>query len=428
MIYEPRRHFLPFHMREKRWSCIIAHRRAGKTVACINELLTRALATTKHNARYAYICPFYSQAKTVCWDYLKQYSEPLHPEVRESELSVELPNGAKIRLFGADNPDALRGMYLDGVVLDEYGDMKPSLWGLVIRPMLADRKGWAVFIGTPKGHNHFYDIRQQAASDPDWFFVTLRASGTGILHPEELRDARKGMTLDEYEQEFECSFEAAIRGSYYGRDIAELEAKGRVTPIDVGTLPVFTAWDLGYSDDTAIWFFQVLHGEVRVIDYYANHGEDVQHYAGIVTDKPYTYGGHWLPHDAVPKTLAANGRSILQQLWELKIKGKVVPNLGLQDGIQAVRLMLPKVWFDPRCSEGIEALKLYQREWDDDKKMFRDKPRHDWTSHAADAFRYMALVWKNPVAKPEADKPRFLHEATFDEVMWAKTKKVERRI
>ncbi|MBQ60517.1 MAG: hypothetical protein CMQ19_00430, partial [Gammaproteobacteria bacterium] len=185
--YTPRDHFLPLHQRDKRWSSLVCHRRAGKTFACVNEAVIRALYTPKENARYAYIAPFYKQAKDVAWTYLKDATEGIAVEVRESDLRVVLPNGAWITLYGADNPDALRGIYLDGVILDEYGDCRPSLWAEVILPTLADRRGWAAFIGTPKGKNHFYHIHQTAVSDPEWFSMTLKASESGILAPDDLK-------------------------------------------------------------------------------------------------------------------------------------------------------------------------------------------------------------------------------------------------
>ncbi len=206
-LYKPRDVFLDFHDRQQRWAVIIAHRRAGKTVACINDILWRALTETKENARYAYIAPYYAQAKSIAFDYLMQFSEPARVKHNISELWVELFNGARIRLFGADNPDALRGLYLDGVVLDEYADMKPKIWGEVIRPLLADRQGWATFIGTPKGHNTFYDIYQYATINKnEWYSSVLRASQTQLILQAELDDALKSMSIDQYQQEFECAF------------------------------------------------------------------------------------------------------------------------------------------------------------------------------------------------------------------------------
>jgi phage terminase large subunit len=405
--YCPRDQFEDFHEREQRWACIVAHRRAGKTVACINDLIRKAFEDGKTDGRYAYIAPFYSQAKAIGWDYLLRYSNPVRSQHNASELWVELINGARVRLFGADNPDALRGLYLDGVVLDEYADMRPRVWGEIIRPLLADRKGWAIFIGTPKGHNGFYDVWKHGNS-AGWFVQCLRASETHLIEEDELRDAKRTMSEDQYEQEFECSFEAAILGAFYGKEMRVAEDQGRVTEVKHDKAwPVHTAWDLGYSDDTAIWWYQVIAGEIKLLEYHGSNGHDIAYYGRLVNSKPYRYGIHWLPHDARAKTLSSGGRSTVEQLAEhLDIKNmRIVPNLSVQDGIQAVRLMLARcVWNRDTTEEGVESLKQYQREFDEEKKVFRDKPLHDWTSHAADAFRMLAIAWGEeelPKAKKE---------------------------
>ena len=408
--YCPRQVFEDFHDRAERWSVIVAHRRCGKTVLCSNDLIYRALMEDKEDGRYAYVAPYMSQAKTIAFDYLLKYSRPVMTKSNQAELWVELMNGARIRLFGADNPDALRGLYLDGVVLDEYADMKPSIFGAVLRPLLADRKGWCTFIGTPKGHNAFWEVYNNATQDKDWYVKVLRASQTGLLEQSELDDAAKTMTQDQYLQEFECDFESAILGAYFGKEMRALTDGGRITEIEYDPLfPVHTAWDLGYSDDTAIWFFQVVHGEIRCLDYHSSNGQPVAFYAGILQsrekERGYVYGTHWLPHDARAKTLSSN-RSVIEQLGDkIPLKSiKIAPNLKLQDGIQASRLALTRTWFDHKCTDGIECLRQYQREYDEDKKVFRDKPRHDWTSHGADAFRYLAIVWKDEakIVDPEA--------------------------
>ena len=411
MDYCPRKVFEDFHDRKERWSVIVAHRRCGKTVLCINDLIYRALMDGKENGRYAYVAPYMSMAKQIAFDYLLSYSRPVMAKANQSELWVELVNGARIRLFGADNPDTLRGLYLDGVVLDEYADMKPSIFGSVIRPLLTDRGGWATFIGTPKGHNAFWEVYNNATQDPSWYVKVLRASQTGLLDKGELEDAAKTMTEDQYLQEFECDFESAILGAYFGKEMRQLTDDGRIREVEYDPLfPVHTAWDLGYSDDTAIWFFQVVHGEIRCLDYHSSNGQPVAFYAGIIQsrekERGYVYGTHWLPHDARAKTLSSN-RSVIEQLGDkIPLKSiKITPNLKLQDGIQASRLALTRTWFDHKCADGIECLRQYQREYDEDKKVFRDKPRHDWTSHGADAFRYLALTWKDEAKIVTAEDP-----------------------
>lgn len=407
--YAPRKAFKAFHGRKVRWACLVAHRRAGKTVACINDLIRRAFVDGKQNGRYAYIAPYHSQAKSIAWDYLLRYTADVRSTSNASELWVELLNGARIRLFGADNPDALRGLYLDGVILDEYADMRPRVWGEIIRPLLADREGWAVFIGTPKGHNAFYDIWRTAQVSDSWYAASIKASESGLLPAGELSDAARGMTEDQYQQEFECSFEAAILGAYYGKELREAESRITAVAYD-RNLPVYTAWDLGYHDDTAIWWYQVTHTEIHLIDYYAGSGLSIEDYAAQVTSKPYKYARHWLPHDARAKTLASGGKSIIEQMAAYLGIGKlaIVPNLSIQDGIQAVRMMLPRCWFDKEnTGDAVELLKQYQREWDEDKKAFRDKPRHDHTSHCADALRMLAVSWRENKPKEPEKAPVF---------------------
>jgi len=405
-------------------------------VACINDLLLRAINEGKDNARYAYIAPYYAQAKSIAWDYLMRYSEPVRVNHNISELWVELMNGSRIRLFGGDSPDSLRGNYLDGVIIDEMADTKPSLWGEVIRPLLSDRRGWAVFIGTPKGHNTFYDIYQYATINKnEWYSSVLRASQTKLILQAELDDALKSMSVDQYQQEFECSFEAAIIGAIYGTEMRLLTDADRITKVECDTLfPVHTAWDLGYNDATAIWWYQVVHGEIRVLDYHEAHGQPIIYYANQIKERPYEYGTHWLPHDARAKTLASGGKSIIEQLFDKlpKESFKIVPNLSLQDGIQASRMALARTWFDAmKCSEGIECLRQYQREYDEDKKVFRDKPRHDWTSHGSDAFRMLAVAWQDEADTIKQNQPMRgisvgQNEVTLEE-MWKSTPKTQDR-
>lgn len=377
---------------------------------------------------YAYIAPYRSQAKSVAWDYLKHFAAPVLKSSNEAELTVELVTGAKIRLFGADNADAMRGLGFSGVFMDEYGDFRPSVWGNVIRPTLSDKQGWAVFAGTPKGKNQFWQIYDQASrSDGEWFCLKLTASESGLLPATELNAAKAQISEDQYLQEYECSFEAAILGAYYGTDLRQAELDGRITNVPYDPhLPVHTAWDLGYRDDTAIWWYQVIRNEIHLIDFFAISGANIEEIAKIIKEKPYKYGKHNLPHDARAKTLAAQGKSVIEQLAEhLGINNlAIVPDLGVQDGIQAVRQCLPMCWFDKtKCAEGIEALRQYQREYDEDKKAFRSSPRHDWTSHPSDAFRMMAVAWRlEPKVKaPDVVKPLIVgpeNTVTLND-MWA---------
>lgn len=392
--YAPRKAFLPFHERKQRWAVMVAHRRAGKTVACINDLIRAALSDGKPDGRYAYIAPQFNQAKDVAWMYLRRFCGVIPgAEFNESELRVELPNGSRIRLYGADNPDRLRGIYLDGVVLDEYADMRPSVWGEIVRPLLTDRQGWAVFIGTPKGRNAFWSVWDQAASNDRWFRLMLRASEAGILPADELSDAQGDMTPEQYAQEFECSFEAAILGAYYARELRELESGGRICPVPVErSALVHVAWDLGVGDSTALVFCQVVGREWRIVDYYEANGVGLDHYVQVLNGKGYTYGDQILPHDVGVRELGT-GRSRLEVLDSLGVRNvKVLPATSVDDGINAVRMTLSKCWFDAtRCHDLLEALRQYRTEYDDRLKRFKPRPLHDWTSHAADAFRYLCV-------------------------------------
>ena len=406
----------------------MAHRRAGKTVAAINDLIRAALTSKSPMPQFAYVSPYRSQAKAIAWDYLKTFSSSCATSTNEAELTVEYVNHSKIRLFGADNADAMRGLGFDGLFLDEYGDFKPSVFGNVLRPTLSSSQGWCVFAGTPKGKNQFWDIRQTAARLPDeWFLLELPASKSGLLPDGELSAARAQLSKDQYDQEYEISFEASILGAFYGTEMREATEQGRVTKVNYdNNVPVHTAFDLGYRDDTAIWFYQVIRGEIHVIDYYAVSGANIAELAATVTGKPYRYGKHYLPHDARAKTLASGGKSIIEQLAEWLGIGNlaIVPDLSVQDGIQAVRQMLPQTWFDAeRCGDGIEALRQYQREYDEDKKAFRQTPRHDWCSHPADALRMLAIAWRaEPTVKaPDMIKPLIVgpeNTVTLND-MWA---------
>ena len=403
--YKPRDVFKPFHNRKERFAAGVAHRRCGKTVSVINEMIRRAVTSPKDNYRAAYIAPYLKQGKDIAWEYLKRYARPvLARDPQESELWVELLNGARIRIYGADNAESLRGGYLDDVSLDEYGDMNPLVWPSIIRPMLADRRGTATFIGTPKGRNGFWEIYQQAQRDPEWFTFFLPASGTGIIDPQELAAARQTMTPEQYAQEFECSFDAAIVGAYYGKELADAEQQKRICEVPYEkALPVHTAWDLGIGDSTAIWFFQIAGGELRFIDWYENHGQALSHYASVLAAKGYAYGTDWVPHDAKVKELGT-GRTRVETLIGLGRNPRVIPMHGLMDGINAVRVTLPRCWFDDvKCRGGIEALKQYQTEFDEKTRAFKNTPRHDWTSHTADAMRYAAMAWRELTAE---DKPK----------------------
>ena len=367
------------------------------------DVIDAALRCDKVEPRFAYIAPYYAQAKDVAWGYLKRYTAPIPGVVtNESELRVDLPNGGRIRLYGADNYDRLRGIYLDGVVLDEFADMDPRAWSEVIRPALADRQGWALFIGTPKGRNAFWEVFERSRTDPEWFSLRLRASETGILADEELRAMRSEMSEDEYAREMETSFDAAVEGSYYARVLTDAETEKRIgnVPHDPG-IEVHAAWDLGIGDSTAIWLAQFVGREVRLIDYIENNGVALDWYARELRNKPYTYAPLILPHDAQARELGT-GKSRVEMLEGLGFRTRIAPKLGVEDGIEAVRRLIPRTWIDEkRCELGLRAIRDY-REKRDEKRRLGMGPLHDWTSHAADALRYLAVAYEEPRVKREA--------------------------
>lgn len=406
--YKPRPQALEFHNRSERFAVLVAHRRFGKTVAAVNDLIRAALLINLPNVRVAYIAPYLSQSKAVAWDYALEYTKDIpHIKVNHSELRIDFPNGARFRLFGADNYNAMRGLYFDAVVLDEMADFPASAWPTVIRPAIVDRKGCATIIGTPKGKNEFWEMYDYAKNHPEWWCRMFKASETDILDEDELEEAKRTMGEDRYEQEFECSFEAAIQGAYYAQEMKTATSDGRVTNVPYDpAVGVTTAWDLGIGDSTAIFFAQYVGQEIRIIDYYENSGVGLDHYAKVLSEKGYHYSEHILPHDVQVKELGT-GKSRLETLDALGISDiTIAPKLAVDDGIQAARSMIARCWFDEKdCARGIEALRQYRREFDERLKTWRGRPLHDWTSHGADAFRYLAVGkqtqqdWGEPIRR-----------------------------
>lgn len=400
--YRPRSLQAVLHKSMKRFSVLVCHRRFGKTVFSVAEMLDKALRNTLKNPQYAYIAPTYGQAKRVVWEYLKGYARKIPGvEINEAELRVDikrphLDDKIRFMLLGSENPDSIRGIYLDGVLMDEYAQCDPTVWGQVVRPALSDRLGWAIFIGTPRGQNHFYDIYQQALRGGDsWFSCIYKASETGIIAKSELDAARGEMTEEEFEQEFECSFQAALVGSYYGKYLNELEKAKQITsvPYDPSSM-VSTYWDLGIGDTTAIWFVQEIGRELHVIDYLEQGGVGIEWYVKEIKNRPYVYNEHWIPHDGASRELGT-GKTRQETLRELGIKTLVVPKQSVADGIHSVRMLLPRCWFDKdKCARGLSALRNYQRKYDHKAKMFVDSPLHDWSSNGSDAFRQLGLTYR----------------------------------
>ncbi len=390
--YKPRPHQYELHeaLDKHRFVVAVMHRRAGKTVAAINHLIKSAIQCEKPNPRLAYIAPTYGQAKRIAWDYLLEYTRPLGAIANIAELRVDFW-GRRISLYGSDNPDSLRGQYFDGVCLDEVGDQNPKIWNEIIRPALADRLGWALFIGTPKGNNHFHDLAERAKTEADWSFLEFKASQTKIIPEQELKAALREMGQDKYDQEFECSFKAAVEGSYYGSIINDLEANGRIAEFPRDDLcRSFTAWDIGMGDSTAIWVAQVAGKEVRLLDCVENHGVGLDWYVSWLRENNYQSFDHILPHDVEVRELGT-GKSRKEVLQEAGLNVTVAPRLSIADGIQATRRLLPRCWFHPDTKQGLNALRNYRKEYDEKRSVFYDKPLHDWSSHFSDAMRYLAV-------------------------------------
>ena len=404
--YKPREPQLQIHdlMDKHRFGVVVAHRRMGKTVSAINHLIMSAMNNTKEAPRYAYIAPTYGQAKRVAWDYLCKYVRPLGGTANISELRVDFM-GRRIQLYGSDNPDSLRGQYFDGVILDEIGDQNPKIWTEILRPALADRMGWCLFIGTPKGQNHFKDLRDRAEDTPEWGLLEFKASETKIVPEAELKAARAEMGEDKYQQEFECSFHASVEGSYYGKLMNDLEEKGRMVEVTRDDLcQTFTAWDLGMGDSTSIWVAQTTGQEVRIMDYVENHGQGLDWYVNWIKDNNWTNASHKLPHDVAVRELGT-GKSRLEMLQGAGLNVDVLPRLSVDDGIQSVRRLLPKCWFNmPKVRQGVDCLRNYRREFDEKRNVYYEKPLHNWASHGADALRYLAIgldntqsSWSKPI-------------------------------
>lgn len=411
----PRAPFKEFLLSTVRWSCLVCHRRAGKTVACIQKLIKSAVEFTDKAGRFAYIAPTYAQAKDVAWAYLKQFVQDIPGiDIRESELSITFPhNMARIRLYGSDNYDRLRGIYLDGAIIDEAGDQDPRAWPEVIRPALSDRKGWAVFIGTPKGKNGFYKTYKQAVDSEGWFDLMLKASTSGLLDDEELADARTMLSPEQYEQEFECSFDAAITGAYFADSLAQAAASNRITGVPIDPLMQTKAfWDIGgtglKSDATAIWIAQFVGREIRVLDYYEAQGQPLSEHIGWLRDNGYGKARCVLPHDGRTNDKVHNV-SFESALRQAGFGVEIIPNQGAgaaRKRIEAARRLFPRMWFDKvKTDAGREALAWYHEKTDLHRGIGLG-PNHDWSSHAADAFGAMCVAHREPTTMGRVPVPQ----------------------
>lgn len=422
--WEPREHQKPL------WSFLehggkraieIAHRRWGKDDIAMHRA---AMASFERPATYWHCLPEYAQARKAIWNAVNPHTGNrrideafphwMRTRTNDHEMFIEFINGSTWQVVGSDNYNRLVGAGVAGVTFSEWALCNPSAWGY-ISPMLRENNGWGLFITTPRGKNHGFTMYNHALRTDGWFAEVSNAEQTGAFTIEELAEIRaeyvslygEDFGTAQFEQEYLCSFDAAILGSIYGGELARMRAEKRIRPVPHDpSLPVMTVWDIGRTDDTAILFVQIIAGEVRIIDTHHSNGKDLEFYATLLKGKPYTYSQHWLPHDAQAKRLEAAGRSVYEQLTEDHgIKHvQILHNSNTeQQGILAARQLFPKLWIDQEQEYFINALGQFRREWDDDRKDFREKPVKDWTNHFADALRYLAWVWRYPPA-PRKDK------------------------
>jgi phage terminase large subunit len=440
--YAPRAWARKLHRSFNRWAALILHRRAGKTTAILNHHQRAAMDDTWEMARlrfllpdasedflrpllkrrvYWHVMPTLRQARLVAWDMLKEFSQPIPGrKANESEMSIKYPNGNRVQLIGADDPDSLRGPALSGLSLDEYSQIPANAFGEVLSKALGDHLGYCVFSGTIKGKDQLYQIYEGAKADPEWYTVwqdidesLATESGPTITAlrramEDDLKLVRQGaMTQAEYDQEWYLSTDAAIKGAYYLDAMATAKREGRLTRVPYDPmLPVDTDWDLGIDDLLVVWFSQSTRsGEVRLIDFYETAGKGIPEVAQELKGKPYAYGKHWGPHDIQVKELGT-GKSRLAVAAAHGINFDVTPRLHgeagfeVSEGIKAVRMLLPRCWFDAeKCKRGLEALRHYKSVFNKQLGQFTGVPVHDWASHGADAFRGLAVRHQIPQEK-----------------------------
>lgn len=410
--YYPRPLQAELHRKLTRFSVLALHRRFGKTVLAINELIDRAINCPLQNPQVCYIAPYLIQAKRIAWKVLKQYTWQI-PGVRqyESELKVVIPlgeggNEATIQLFGADHPDSLRGIYLDHCVFDEYGLQPVSIWTEVVRPALSDRHGGATFLGTPAGKNQFHEIYQfalqrMALLDPEWFAAMYRADQTGVIDDKELQSLRDSMPVNKFRQEMLCDWTAGIEGAFYASEMERVREEGRIMSVPhEARLPVFVAFDLGYHDHTALWFVQFHHHEIRLINYLEFENTGLLEVLREIQQLPYVYAELFMPWDVGVHDLFT-GRSRIECIQEMGFRVTVSPKkVTKEDGIHAVRTILPKCFFDEKkTSRGIDCLENFRKKIDPHTGVFMSIEQKDEFVHGSDSFRYLAVCYEEEFGK-----------------------------
>lgn len=397
------------------------HRRAGKDLVLWNMTIKKAF---QKKGLYFYFLPTYTQAKKIIWDginndgfsFLDYIPEVLIKNKNATEMKLELKNGSVIQLIGTDHYDAIRGTNPVGCVFSEFAFQNPMAWE-VVKPILKVNGGWAIFNTTPNGKNHAYELYEMARDNDDWFCEKLTVADTGVLTSIDISEERKeGMTEEMVLQEYYCSFDIGTQGSYYAKYMNEARDQDRICGVPwEKAIPVDLWLDLGRNDSTSIVFTQRVGKEIRIIDFYEENGEDIGHYVQTLNEKAYQYGTMYLPHDAKHKRLES-AKTIEEQFKEAGFKTKVVPKLGIDQGIQLVRKYFPRMWFDKtKTKQLIRSLENYHKEWDPRAKVFRNNPKHDWSSHAADAIRYMCVGWEEDRANEMIDYTKAVKDIIGDD-------------
>lgn len=395
----------------------VVHRRAGKDDVCLHYT---AKALHQRVGNYWHLLPKQEHVRKAIWNAINPHTgirrideafpRALRETTLENEMLIRFKCGSIWQCLGSDNYDSLTGSPPVGIVFSEWAQADPKSWDIV-RPILKENGGWAIFITTPRGKNHAFDMYNMARHNPDWFCELLNIDNTGVFTGKDMDEERRsGMSETMIQQEYYCSFEAANEGSYYGKLMEKAEQEGRVCSVPYQpTSQVDTWWDIGIGDETAIWFVQRVGLEVHVIDYHECHGEGMPYYAKVIKDKPYIYGAHWGPHDMESREFGT-GKTKKEVAANLGINFQIAPKLSIEDGIEALRGLIPRMWFDAeKCKDGLKALKSYHKEVNERKSdgmnlYFLPHPCHDWSSHAADAARYGAITFRDHLPKPKRER------------------------
>jgi len=407
------------------------HRRAGKDEVALHHTACSAM---QKPATYWHMLPEAAQARKAIWEAVNPHSgtrridesfpEEIRSTKRDQEMFIRFLTGAGLHIVGSDNYNSLVGSPPYGVIFSEWALANPAAWAY-ISPILEENGGWATFITTPRGKNHAFSMLKEARKDSSWFTQVLRADETGVFTDEQLKKIERelaglygpDMGRAMFEQEYMCSFEAAVLGAYFSREIMDAEREGRIAGVSVDpSLPVHTAWDLGVGENLAIWFWQAIAGKIALVDYYNDPQGNIQNAAAVIISKGYRRGDDWVPHDARVRDIGT-GVTRIETMIRAGLRPKLVPDHKVEDGRNAARLLIPRCHFDAtRCEAGIEALKAYRREWDEKLRTFKDNAVHDWASHPADAFRYLAMAWREIVGTPQPANDRLLSVGSMNTV------------